>query len=101
MAAELHKAAVFEDIVYYEPTIGGATGTNSAVQLSHPVTVHFQTTSFNGSIRFLGQANIPQLLIYCQTTNMPSVYLNNTKVSINTNTTYHFVWDGTEWHYII
>lgn len=91
MAAELNKAAVFEDIVHYQNVITGTTGTNSAIQLSYPITVLFQTFSFNGSIRFLGQANIPQLLIYCQTTNLPSVYLNDTPISITTNTTYHFV----------
>ena len=100
MAAELHKAAVFEDIIYFQNTVSGTSGLIKTVYLTRPITVFFQTTAFNGVVKVIGKSNIPQLLIYCQTVNIPSLHLNEDLVSITTNTTYHFVWDGTEWNHI-
>ena len=90
MAAELHKAAVFEDIIYYQNSVRANSGETRNIALISPVTVFLQTASFNGTINIIGKTDIPQLLIYKQTVNNPVLKLNSQIISIITDTIYHF-----------
>ena len=95
---DINKTTMFSEIVTVTNNIIPVTGNIVNSTLTTPITMHRQTSSFNGTLNFIPTDDLQQILIYYQTTSLPYLALSNIRQSINTNTLYIFSWDGKRWY---